>query len=77
MTLIKNPKVIIDFTSNDCLITLNENEFLIEFKTEEYSKIISNLLNGIKNNSSLEEKQLLDFFIQQKILFLIPKFLLQ
>ena len=73
---VKNPIAQFDFTEEDCLITIEQNEFLLEFKGDENKKMISNLLNSSNNkNFTVEEEELIQFFIEQKILFLIPKFL--
>lgn len=74
VVFVKNPLLNIEYGKKDCLFKIEDNELLIEYKNPNWRSFIENILNcEEKNNSSEEEIQLINLFIEQKIIFLIPK----
>jgi hypothetical protein len=70
-----HPSLKADFTDKDCLLTLDKNEYLIQFADTRIRKNITKLLNGnISGEMDQEMAQLAVFLISQDILFSIPIF---
>lgn len=71
-----NPLVLIDFNENDCLITLNDNEFLIEYHSDEMKSNVETLLNEpfrkLQINDQLQS--VVDLFKNHNILLDVPSF---
>lgn len=75
-TLKLNPQATVEYTDKDCIITVGEQELLLEYHSDTMRNDIENLL---KNNSSLNKKtddikQVIDVLKQQHILFEVPDF---
>ncbi len=74
--LVKNPFFKYEITEKDCLLKLEKNEFLLEFKDNVTHNSLINLFENNKIDSNFKKnKELLDFIFQQKIFYKIPVFL--
>lgn len=71
-----NPVVEIEFGKNDCLIKLNENDFLIEYTTPAVKKQMESLLQTpeIEEMENPDIAMVKEVFTQQNILFKVPDF---
>lgn len=71
-----NPQAVIDFKKKDCLISLNGNEFLLEYHTNEMKTHIEDLLNEqLDRHHNDEQLQLvIDFLKSHNIVMEIPRF---
>ncbi|TYA53162.1 glycosyltransferase family 9 protein [Formosa maritima] len=71
-----NPIAEFDFGKNDCLIKLEDNEFLIEYHEKNMKQQVESLLKNETINQSNDPnlKLVLDVLEQQNIIFNIPSF---
>lgn len=70
-----NPLLEVDFSEKDCLLKINENEMLIEYRDLSMKKSVEEILKGnFKDNFSEEEESLIHVLMEQKVLFYIPEF---
>ncbi|HEY0047623.1 MAG TPA: glycosyltransferase family 9 protein [Flavobacterium sp.] len=74
-TEVINPVVNVDLTDSDCLLTINGNEFVVNFTDVDTYLNVSNILSGkfgYATNNDLQ--QFVAFLHQQDIAFSIPTF---
>ena len=70
-----NPLLEVDFSEKDCLLKINENEMLIEYRDLSMKNSVEEILKGnFKDNFSEEEESLIHVLMEQKVLFCIPEF---
>ncbi len=71
-----NPQVSIDFSEKDCLITLYDNEFLLEYHHPKMNSQVELLLKESTINDEPDEtfKTVLNVLYKQNIIFKIPTF---
>lgn len=70
-----NPNLETDFTETDCLLTVDKNEFLVNFTNDKTRINVANIISG--NFECIEDQDMAEFsaFLkQQDILFSIPDF---
>jgi hypothetical protein len=72
-----NPMAEIDYGKNDCMIKLNNNEFLLDYHNNEMKKQVEALLKNENISFTSDEnlKLVLDVLKQQHIIFNIPSFI--
>jgi hypothetical protein len=71
--LIVNPILEIEFSDNDCILKINENELLIEYRDLKMKDVVESILNGrFIENYTDEEASLITLLIEQEAIFCIP-----
>ncbi|HRE77705.1 MAG TPA: glycosyltransferase family 9 protein [Flavobacterium sp.] len=69
-----NPLLEVDFSEKDCLLKINENELLIEYRDLSMKNSVEEILKGnFKDDFSEEEESLIHVFIEQQVIFCIPE----
>jgi hypothetical protein len=74
-TMVVNPHLKTEFTENDCMLTLDKNEFLVNFENRDARENVTNIISG--NFEYLNKKdmvQFTNFLKEQDIVFSIPDF---
>jgi hypothetical protein len=73
--LVINPNLKTDFTETDCLLTLDQNEFLVNFTNEDTKRKVTEMIAGDFNGIINEDMaQFAAFLKEQNIVFSIPSF---
>ncbi len=74
-SLVLNPNVKSDFSETDCLITIDKNEFLVNFADEKTRTDVTDIFSGRFNNFQSEElAEFAAFLRSQDIVLSIPDF---
>lgn len=75
-TLRRNPKAEIDFGENDCLVTINDHQLLLEYHAPNMKPFIEALLSDrMKTLPNEGEMQMVtDVLMKQNVLFKVPVF---
>ncbi len=70
-----NPSVTVDLTEIDCMLTLDKNEFVVNFTNDQARDDVSRLMSGdFSVLTNPEMQNFIDFLREQNILFSIPVF---
>ncbi|QNJ97185.1 glycosyltransferase family 9 protein [Constantimarinum furrinae] len=74
--LVVNPQTKFDTTENDCLITLGDQELLLEYHSDDMKRNVEALLIDKTDDfdNDADFKMVIDVLQQQHILFKLPKF---
>lgn len=74
--LVVNPLARFEFTDNDCIASLGENELLLEYHSNAMKKDVERLLQEEEGDFNEEEdiEKVIGVLLQQEILFHIPSF---
>lgn len=69
-----NPNISIELTDSDCMITIDKNEFLVNFTNESVRKNVQQMLSGNLETDDDDMVQFREFLQQQDIAFYVPEF---